>query len=202
MARGHLRGGHPGPGPPCPSSTPSPPSWGPSVRRKRHGGIPAPRTRLGGEIGDVAMALPWWLPLARHRLIAPGVRPWGTRSRAPRPTEMGRTPGATSAAAAAAYLTYARADTTDAIRASRRPAPRRLPALLPRSCGLGAIAGRSGRERGGVDLLQADADQRDTQSLCERGVMEPPSRPGRGANRRARASDPVLPMGRGNVGAA
>ena len=169
-------------------------------RGERRGGVPAPARRRGDQQrGDGAALVD---AAARHASPCARRLPVGTRSRAHAPDGIGRARGRYVAAAAAAYLTLARADTAGAIR--------RLGALPRDDCPrcyldrvvLAQLLVEVGRDAEAWDLLQADLPSATLGPFAERGAVEPASRPGRGADRRARASDPVLLLGRGDVAAA
>ena len=73
------------------------------------------RQLVGGEISDVAMALPWWT-LRRDTVSLRVAAARGDSLARSASDEIGRARGRYVAAAAAAYLTLARADTAGAIR--------------------------------------------------------------------------------------
>jgi hypothetical protein len=113
------------------------------------------RQLVGGEIGNVAMALPWWtLRRDTSSLRAAAARADSLVRSAPDPIERAR--GRYVAAAAAAYLTLSRADTADAIR--------RLGALPRDNCPrcyldrvvLAQLLVGVGRDEEAWGLLQAD----------------------------------------------
>jgi serine/threonine-protein kinase len=113
------------------------------------------RQLVGGEITNVAMALPWWtLQRDTNSLRAAGAR--GDSLAGSAPDGIGRARGRYVAASAAAHLTLARADTADAIR--------RLGALPRDDCPrcyldrvvLAQLLVEVGRDAEAWDLLQAD----------------------------------------------
>ena len=131
-------------------------------RGERRGGVPAPARRRGDQQrGDGAA---WWT-LRRDTVSLRAAAARGDSLARHAPDGIGAGARALRGVAAAAYLTLARADTAGAIRRSRRPAPRRLPALLPRSGGPGAVAGGGGTGRGGVGPASGGPAQRDGRSL-------------------------------------
>jgi eukaryotic-like serine/threonine-protein kinase len=152
MTRGHLRDGH--------RALATVPAF--YAEPALLGAVPADsadvefrRQLVSGEIGNVAMALPWWtLRRDTNSLRAAGAR--GESLAGSAPDEIERARGRYVAASAAAHLTLARADTADAIR--------RLGALPRDDCPrcyldrvvLAQLLVEVGRDAEAWDLLQVD----------------------------------------------